>query len=174
MVRFLFLVAWVAGMGLMAAAWTAWKDLADVAFKPTELPILTVVMAVSPWIAGPGLLPWLRRMESGGINMPNADYWFSGERRAESLRRMGPYLDAMGLLVLALLAGMVALDLWHARQGQKVSDLISLSLVALFLIATALWLMALMRAFPKPPADPAAALGAHQAPRRPRRPGEPH
>jgi hypothetical protein len=173
MARVLFVAAWLACLGLMGACWTVWKDLADLALKPSELPILTVVIVLAPWIAGPGLLPWLRRMESGGVNLPHADHWFSGERRAASLTRLSPYLHVMGLMVMALLAAQIGLDLWYAHQGMKAGDLVALSMLGLFLAATAIWTLLLMRAFPKPKADVSTVSDASQR-RHPRRPGEPH
>ncbi len=172
MSRLLFVAAWLASMGFLTVCWTVWRDLADFALKPSELATLSAIVAVAPWIAGPGLLPWLRRMDSGGVNLPHADYWFSGERRQASLTRMSPYLDVLGLMVMALLVSQLGLDLWYARQGLKAGDLLSLSILGVFLAAMAVWTIALLRAFPKP--EPAVAAGEPPLPRRPRRPGEPH
>jgi hypothetical protein len=171
MSRLLFVATWLGSMGFLAACWTVWRELANFALKPSELATLSAIVAVAPWITGPGLLPWLRRKDSGGVNLPHADHWFSGERRQASLTRMSPYLDVLGLMVMALLVSQLGLDLWYAHQGLKAGDLLSLSLLGVFLAAMAMWTIALLRAFPKP--DPAAAAAAEApAPRRPRRPGE--
>lgn len=170
MLRIAFVLGWLASMSLVGACWMGWQDVGRAGLEPGDLLALSLVTAFTPWLAGPGLLPWLRRRSSGGVNIPHAEHWFTGERRAASLDRLAPFMDAMGLMVSALLTGLLAAHIWHGEQGLKTAEAISLVVTAVFGLATVLWLVALMRAFPKPP-DGDPALRPPKGPRRPQRPG---
>ncbi|HJV69252.1 hypothetical protein [Ideonella sp.] len=115
MLRIALVLGWLVSMSLVGACWMGWQEAERVALGPGDLLVLTVVAAFTPWLAGPALLPWVR------------------------------------------------------RQSQS----ISLVVTAVFGLATVLWVVALMRAFPKPSVDVPTSEHPKQ-PRRPQRPGASH
>lgn len=173
MLRIALVLGWLASMSLVGACWLGWQGAAATALQPGELLLLTVVTAVTPWAAGPALLPWLRRQSSGGVNIPHADHWFTGERRAASLDRLAPFMDAMGLMVCALLSSLLAARIWHGDRGLTTPEAMSLVVSAVFGLATILWVVALLRAFPRPSDDDPAPEHL-KGPRRPQRPRASH
>jgi hypothetical protein len=146
--RTAFLVTWFGCLGLVGLCWQQWQ--AALATAGEGLPVLTLMIAVVPWAAGPGLLPVLRRMKSGGVNLPHADHWFTGERRAASLTRLAPFLDALGLMLTLFLTALLGLELWHGLQGLAMPDQAVLPAALGFLLLLAVWTWRLMRAFPAP------------------------
>lgn len=148
----LFLVAWLCSLAGYGWAWTHWRDGLSPEGDQTALVVLGVVMVVAPWMAGPGLLPLLRRRASGGVNLPYAEYWFTGERRSASLDRLRPYLEVMGTMMSAFLTGILMIFIGE-RVDQalwSVSALLFLTVVVMFLGASVMWVRAVMRAFPAP------------------------
>lgn len=155
--RTVFLTGWCGCLGFVAACWRQWQ--AAFAHSENGLWVLSLTIAVLPWAAGPGLLPVLGRMDRGGINLPHADHWFTGARRAASLQRLAPFMYAMGLMLALFLCALLALELRNGLQGRALPDGELLVATAVFLALTALWVLALLRAFPKPPADALAHRG---------------
>lgn len=153
--RRLFIVTWLGGLALLHHAWSTYGDWPSVQQDRHELWTLAVVFVLVPWLAGPGLMPLLRRMRSGGVNLPYAEYWFTGERRAPSLDRLSPYLDGMGILLNVFLAGVAALSVAE-RVDPRValySAVMFLALTIAFLGGTVWWVRRVMAAFPAPDAS---------------------
>lgn len=125
----------------------------------------------TPWICGPGLVRLLRGIGSGGVNLPHADYWFEGERRAQSLVRFEPFLLELGAAMAVFLTVVSAVGHFPTEQvlGLKFGLFLTLAMGGALLTWLAVWTIRVMRAFPRPPSEPQSAPAA---PRRPRRPGE--
>ena len=153
--RRLFLVTWLAGLALLHHVWTVYAPLPEIEPERGELWVLSCVLTLMPWASGPGVMLLLRRMASGGVNLPHAEYWFSGERRASSLDRLAPFLDVFGLLLTVFLAGVLALFIFERIDGRAAtySALMFLFWTIGFLGATVLWVRRLMAAFPAPDAS---------------------
>jgi len=151
--RRLFLVTWLAGQAALYHAWTEYAAMPGVAREHGALMVLSAVLTLMPWLAGPGILWLLRRMPSGGVNLPHAEYWFTGERRALSLDRLAPYLDGFGSWLLVFLIGVLALFIYERvdpARAASVSELLFLAWTAAFLGGTVLWVRRVMAAFPAP------------------------
>ncbi|MBH9553017.1 hypothetical protein [Inhella gelatinilytica] len=133
--------------------------------------LLGFTLWTTPWIVGPGMVRLLRGMGSGGVNLPHAAYWFEGERRAESLKRLEPYNLEVGCVTAVFLLAVSAAVHFPGEQvwGLKLGLFLTFTLTGALLLWLAAWMVRVMRAFPKPPLD--ADLPA-AGPRRPRRPGE--
>ena len=168
----LFLAAWLGGLVLFAGLWAKWGDVAAVAADHGALITLGIVLLVTPWVAGPGLLPLLRRRDSGGVNIPHAEYWFTGERRAASLDRLRPFLEVFGAMLSAFLSAVLMVFIGERTDPAlaQVSALIFLAATVVYLGTTVIWVRSVMRAFPAP--DPATRGVSTLGPRR--RPGGPY
>jgi hypothetical protein len=167
--RRLFLVTWLVGLAALYEAWTRYGVVPAVAADEAALQALSVVLTATPWVAGPGVLVLLRRMPSGGVNLPHAEYWFTGERRGPSLDRLAPYLDRFGTWLQVFLIGVLALFIYERvdPRAASVSALMFLAWTMAFLGGTVWWVRRVMAAFPEPDA---ATRGVKRF-RRPRRPG---
>ena len=161
----LFLILWVGSLVWLYAAWTG-REPADLAQAPSVMGsaqwlTMALTMVIVPWLAGPGLMLMLRRMKSGGVNLPYAEYWFSGDRRAESLNRLRPFLDVMGSMMAAFLSAVLLIEV-QVRQLKftELGDLIVLGATVMLLGGTLLWVRAVMRAFPAPAAETRGASAA--------------
>lgn len=168
----LFLMAWVGSLALLVGLWSEGALPMARAGDRHSLIALGAVMALAPWLAGPGLLPLLRRMKSGGVNLPYAEYWFAGERRAASLERLRPYLEVFGALLAVFLGGVLLIFVGERTHVgvAAYAELIFLAATLAFLGGTVAWVRAVVRAFPAP--DPATRGVSALRPAR-RRPG-PH
>jgi len=152
--RRLFLVTWLGGLALVHHAWTAYAHLPEIEQEQGALQALSAVTALMPWLSGPGVMWLLRRMESGGVNIPYAEYWFAGERRSASLDRLAPYLDLFGALLTVFLAGLLALFISERidLRASAHSALMFLAWTLAFLGATVWWVRRVLAAFPAPDA----------------------
>ncbi len=150
--RRLFLVTWLAGMALLHHAWTEHGQAPAVLRDRDELIVLSLLLVLLPWLSGPGVLLLLRRMQSGGVNLPHAEYWFSGERRAASLDRLSPLLDAFGVLLVVFQSAMLALFVAERvdLRVQNYSAVGFLALTVAFLGGTVWWVRRVMATFPAP------------------------
>jgi hypothetical protein len=150
--RRLFLVMWAAGLALLHHAWTVYAPLPEIQRDIVALWALSGVMVVMPWASGPGVLLLLRRRASGGVNLPHAEYWFAGERRATSLDRLAPFLDGFGTLLTVFLAGMLALFISERidPRANTFSALMFLGWTIAFLGGAVWWVRRVMAAFPAP------------------------
>lgn len=157
--RRLFLVTWAA---VLAVVWVCGDRLGDL--RETEFVVLGVVAVAVPWLAGPGLMPWLRRMPGHLISLPHSEYWFAPDHRQASLLRLQPYVDVMGTM-LAVFLGVVVL----LYTGERIDPLLASFSAMLFLLAagaflagTGLWMRSVLRAFAAPQGD---AVSRHAAAR---------
>ncbi|WP_374435654.1 hypothetical protein [Inhella sp.] len=127
-----------------------------------------------PWFVGPGMVRLLQGKGSGGVNIPHAEYWFEGQRREASLRRLEPYLLEIGCLTAVFLVAVSASTHFPGALflGMKLGLVVTLGLTALLLLSVALWMLRVKRAFPKPPTDALERPADLRRPRRPRRPGD--
>lgn len=150
--RRLFLVTWLASLALVAHCWMEYAHFSQVLRDREGLLGLSMVIGLMPWVAGPAMLLVLRRMESGGVNLPHAEYWFTGGRRAASLDRLSPYLDGMGTLLSAYLSAVLALFISERvdERAESVSAVLFLAATLAFLGGTVWWVRRVMRAFPEP------------------------
>ncbi|MBB5205481.1 hypothetical protein HNQ51_002800 [Inhella inkyongensis] len=172
--RILFLLSWAAY--LLGFGWSSFTLLPDLVGDPGKeasrasyIALMGGIGALSSWFSGPGCMWLLRRRAKGGVNLPHAEYWFEGERRKASLDRLAPYIDALGLQVLGLLAGAHAWVVWDTLHPRAALGLGAVFAgLGAFTLVLIIWTWRLHRAFGPPP-----ALDVHRsAPRRPRRPGE--
>jgi hypothetical protein len=94
---------------------------------------------------------WLPRVMPRLINLPNRDYWLSGERRDEALDYLLEHAYRIGSLTLLFMLGvhLLVLDANEVRPPRLAGGLLALLLV-LFLAALGIWTVALMRRFRKP------------------------
>jgi hypothetical protein len=150
--RRLFLISWLAGLAMLHHTWTVYAPEPPIDADRADLMVLSGVMVVMPWLAGPGILLLLRRMPSGGVNLPHAEYWFAGERRAISLDRLAPYLDSFGTLLTVFLAGVLALFISERvdLRAASYSAVMFLAWTIGFLGSTVWWVRRVMAAFPAP------------------------
>jgi hypothetical protein len=150
--RRLFLVTWLAGLAALFHAWTRYAAVPEVAADQGALLALSLVLTGTPWMAGPGVLLLLRRMPSGGVNLPHAEYWFTGERRGSSLDRLAPYLDGFGTWLQVFLIGVLALFIYERvdPRSASLSALLFLAWTMAFLGGTVWWVRRVMAAFPEP------------------------
>ena len=168
----LFLMAWVGSLALWGGLWMRWADAPAIHAEQGALAALGLAMLLAPWLAGPGLLPLLRRRDSGGVNLPHAEYWFSGERRSSSLDRLRPYLEVMGTLLsvfLSMTAGVFVAERTDAAFNE-VSAVAFLASVLMLLGGLVIWTRSVMRAFPPPDAATRGASALRPSRRGPRRP----
>ena len=155
--RRLFLVTWAA---VLAVVWVCGGRLAEA--RETEFVILGIVAITVPCLAGPGLMPWLRRMPGHLISLPHSEYWFAPDHREASLLRLQPFVDVMGTMLAVFLGAVVLL-----YTGERVDPLLASFSAMLFLLAagaflagTGLWMRAVLRAFAAPQGDAASGRAA--------------
>jgi hypothetical protein len=94
---------------------------------------------------------WLPRAVPRMINLPNRDYWLSGERREEALDYLLEHGYRLGSIVLLFMLGihLLVLDANMARPPRLAGGLLLL-LMVLLCAALGLWALALMRRFRRP------------------------
>lgn len=81
------------------------------------------------------------------INLPNKDYWLAPERKDETVRRFGAYIEWFGVAMTALL-WLVYEQVFeaNARQGPIHAHILNPALVGFFAFAIG-WLVMFYRAF---------------------------
>lgn len=167
--RRLFLVTWLVGLAALYKAWTEHAAAPAVQAEQGALVALSAVLIVTPWMAGPGVLWLLRRRPAGGVNLPHAEYWFTGDRRGPSLDKLSPFLDGFGTWLQVFLIGVLALFVYERvdPRAASVSAVLFLAWTMAFLGGTVWWVRRVMAAFPQPDEG---TRGVKRF-RRPRRPG---
>jgi len=85
------------------------------------------------------------------VNLPNREYWLSGERQKESLDYLLEHAYRLGSVTLLFALGvhLLVLDA-NAAQPPRLASGLLVGLMALFFAALGLWALALMRRFRKP------------------------
>ena len=96
-------------------------------------------------------IPWLLRSTPAGlINLPNKSYWLAPERREETMDRLVSYFDVFACATVLLL--LVVFELTSlASGGAGLSTSFFLPVLVSYLIFTAGWTVALIRAFASVP-----------------------
>ncbi len=94
---------------------------------------------------------WLPRVMPRLVNLPNREYWLSGERREEALDYLLEHAYRLGSVTLLFMLGvqLLVLDANKAQPPRLASGLLVLLMVLLF-AALGLWTLALLRRFRKP------------------------
>jgi len=148
-----FLVATVGALPDHVASHFAWGGQADawmtrdgyltwmLAFGVVFPVLVTAIVALLPrgW---PGL---------AFVNLPNRDYWFAPERRADSLGYLGRHACWLGCLIVLMTAGVHALILRaHEATPPTLPLAPFVSLLIGFLIGVGVWIVVLYRRFHRP------------------------
>jgi Domain of unknown function (DUF1648) len=94
---------------------------------------------------------WLPRVMPRLINLPNRDYWLSGERRDEALGYLLAHAYRLGSVTLLFMLGLhlLVLDANTVQPPRLAGGLLVLLMVLLF-AALGLWTLALLRRFRRP------------------------
>ena len=109
------------------------------------IPIL--IVALVTWL--PGRFPNL-------VNVPNRGYWFAPERRDASLAYLQSFALILGTLMAAFMAGTHWLLVRTNATGSPQLDTgLLVTMLALFILAESVCVIALVRRFRRPPADAA-------------------
>jgi uncharacterized membrane protein len=95
-----------------------------------------------------GLLP---RLAPRLVNLPHRDHWLAPERRDESLAFLGRQGCRLGGLMVLLAAGVHWLILRASRLSPpRLEEGLLVAMLAVFLVALAVWIIAMFRRFPRP------------------------
>ncbi len=99
-----------------------------------------------------GLMPKLiRRLPSSMINLPNRDYWLAPERREETLDVLDDRMAWMGVLVLALVTGLMELTFRTNLTGNpSLPPSLMVPVLVGFVALTLAWTVALLVRFRRP------------------------
>jgi len=148
-----FLVATVGMLPDQIASHFAWGGHAD-AWMTREgyltwmlafgvvFPVLVTAMAGLLPRAWPGLT---------FVNLPNRDYWFAPERRADSLAYLGRHACWLGCLIVLMIAGVHTLILRAHEANPPTLPLAPFaSLLIGFLVCVGVWILLLYRRFQRP------------------------
>jgi hypothetical protein len=97
-----------------------------------------------------GIPRLLRSVPTGLINLPNKDYWLAPERREETMDRLASYFDVFACATVVLL--LVVFELTSlASHGGGLSENYFLPALVAYVVFTAGWTVALIRAFASVP-----------------------
>ncbi len=166
----LFYAVWLAHLTFFLGTANGLPELVGSPGKPLSrdayLALMGGIGLLLPLFCGPGLLALLRRMRSGGVNLPHAAYWFTGERRAASLQRLQPHVLMIATWITLFLSALHAMELLQLRDERWV-----IGLAGLLMLTLAAHTLRLLRLFPAPPTTPNGP-DKHKVPDRYRR-GQP-
>lgn len=166
----LFYLAWALTAGLIAGSLPWLPD--RVGDPGSDLDRAGYLVSMLLPLASAGLcskafVGWIGRLAPGQVNLPHRDYWMAEPRREATLERLGEAVSGIGLLVLALLAGVHLQLLLAAHPGWPQPPHLVWGLGGAALLAgLAAWCWQVRRLFPAPPTTEPTPQ------RRPRRPGE--
>jgi serine/threonine-protein kinase len=91
-------------------------------------------------------LGWLPRARPGWINIPNRDYWLAPERRDATADYLLGHACWLGVLMVALIAGIhYALLAANAQTPPRLSTPLFVALLLGFFLGLGLWIAALYR-----------------------------
>ncbi len=98
----------------------------------------------------------LRRLPAKWINLPHRAYWLSPVQREPTIARLSERLWAFGaaLFLFLLVVGLLTLEA-NLADPVRLDERLFLVALAVFLLYTLYWTLALVRAF-RPPKDPHA------------------
>lgn len=95
-----------------------------------------------------GLVP---RLAPRVVNLPHRDHWLAPERRDDSLAFLGRQGCRLGCLMVLLAAGVHWLILRASRLSPpRLEEGLLLAMLGVFLVALAVWIIAMFRRFPRP------------------------
>jgi uncharacterized membrane protein len=93
----------------------------------------------------------LRRIPVSMINLPHKDYWLAPERKDESLGFIEREMEWMGVLTIAFLVSVLHLAIRaNLNPAHHLENVVFVTLLAGFLVATSGWIILLYRRFPDP------------------------
>lgn len=107
-------------------------------FEAIVLALIVLQFAFLPFLA--------EKMPNHLINMPNKEFWFSAERRGETVRTIGNYFEWFSAALLALFIGINQLAFRANLNGENLSPESWLILGA-FLTFVIVWLIKFHRRF---------------------------
>jgi uncharacterized membrane protein len=84
------------------------------------------------------------------INLPNKSFWLAPERREETMDRLASFFDAFASATVLLLLAVFELAS-RASRGGNLSSSYFLPVLASYLVFSAVWTVALIRAFASVP-----------------------
>ena len=102
------------------------------------LALIVLEFTFLPWIIG--------KFPVRLINMPNKEYWFAEERRAETLRIIGHFFEWFSAALLALFIGINQL-VFHANLTRENLSPMSWVILGAFLVFVVVWLISFYRRF---------------------------
>ena len=112
--------------------------------------MLGLVVVVPAFIAASSLV--VRRLPPQLVNLPNKRYWLAPERRDASLQALGSLNSRFALALAVFLCFVHWLVVQaHSAQPPRLNEAWFLSGLALFGVATLLWLVSLFRRFGRVP-----------------------
>lgn len=97
-----------------------------------------------------GLPMLLKGMPAGLINLPNKAYWLAPDRREETMERLSSFLDVFALATVLLLLAVFELS-YRASRGGSLDPGAFLPVLLSYLVFTAGWTVAMIRAFARVP-----------------------
>ena len=98
-------------------------------------------------VAAIGVLP---RLAPRLVNLPNRDHWLAPERRADSLAFLGRHACWLGCLMVLLAAGVHGLIVRASRATPpRLEEGLFLWMLAAFVVALVVWIVAIHRRFPR-------------------------
>ncbi|MCB1023671.1 MAG: DUF1648 domain-containing protein [Acidobacteria bacterium] len=101
--------------------------------------LLMITSLMMPKIVGIFPVKW--------INLPNRDYWFSGERRHETLTNIGVFHEWFGVGLMVLFVSVNQLVFNANITKQPLSSKPMWTLLTAFFVFVAFWLIAFYRKF---------------------------
>ncbi|HEX5854318.1 MAG TPA: DUF1648 domain-containing protein [Thermoanaerobaculia bacterium] len=107
-----------------------------------------VTLGVAALLIG---MPWLLKFTPTSlINLPNKSYWLAPERREETMDRLASYFDVFASATVLLLLAVFELTSLASRGG-GLSTNFFLPVLVSYLVFSAGWTVALIRAFANAP-----------------------
>lgn len=108
--------------------------------------LLSLGLHVALWLMFAGL-PLLARQAPRLVNMPRRAYWLAPERREETLLRLSPVLDWMGLATMAFTAATAELTLRANLSGKPLNNSLVMLLACGFVAVLGMCVWRLRRLF---------------------------
>jgi uncharacterized membrane protein len=100
-------------------------------------------------VLGAGVLP---RLKVNSINIPNRDYWLDPSRREATLRYLATHACWLGSLLVVFIAAIHLLLIEaNATQPPHLPGQLFVTLLVLFVVALAIWMMTMLLHFRRKP-----------------------
>ena len=140
---------------VVALVWSA-LVLPDRVPSRTGLLAMFAVVGLLVLVGIPVLTRLLVAGDGTWVNLPqrSKDYWFAPERRAEFRVRFGDDIEGFSGLTGVLMTAVLGLTTWVGATGrEELPWWVLAGLVGIFLVATAVWTVRLLRSY-RPPTSP--------------------